>query len=130
MPFTSDRSPRFSGTIESQRTRKPIDKAEVWIQGDQKHKAFTDSRGNFVLEPQKNFHILFYANPSWGFGLPLGTRSKILIATAQGFSPLTIDFSHIPTSREFIIEHKMKGNSLGPFFHEDFALKLLLLKPR
>jgi len=128
MPFTSDRSPQFRAKVVDAATRKPITGAHIWTVGNERKKVTTDSTGQFLLRPSKNIHLLFYANPSWGFGLPQGKKTNVLVVHAEGYSALTLDFSLKATWDKYVETETTKGYSLGPFYHQYLILKPLLLK--
>ena len=123
LPFTSDKSPQFRGKVVDTSSKKPIAGAEIWTEGNERRKVTTDQSGNFLLEPSKNFHLILYANPSFGFGLPVGTRTERLMLEAQGYRPLTLDFQSSLVRKKYLAAETSKGYSLGPFYHEYFTLK-------
>jgi hypothetical protein len=111
MPFTSDRSPKFQSEVVDATTKKPIAGAHIWTEGNERRKTVADSEGQFLLNPSKNIHLLFYANPSWGFGLPLGWKTNVLIVDAEGYSPLKLDFSLKATCDKYIQKETTEGYS-------------------
>jgi hypothetical protein len=130
MPFTSDRSPQFRAKLVDAATKQPVTGAQIWTEGNERKKTTTDSKGEFLLRPAKNFHFLFYANPSFAFGLPQGKRTDILVVNADGYAPMVLDFSSKATRKKYIDAAEYKGHYMTPFHHQYLTLKPLLLQRR
>ena len=128
MPSSSDQSPQFQGRVLDEHSKKPIKNAELFIQGDQKHRVATDSQGYFLLKPRRNFHVVLLTLPSEGVGFPRGFRSSVLVAEAPGFDRLILDFTDPKISKL----HTLKidyADSYVQFAPQYYSLKPLYLKP-
>ncbi len=128
LPFTSDKSPQFKGRVVDSNSKKPVAGAEVWAEGNERGKVATGPSGEFLLKPGKNFHLIFYANPSFGFGLPAGTRTEVLMIHADGYRPLVLDFKSPPVRDKYLAGEISEGHPLGPFHHQHFTLKPLAME--
>ena len=127
LPFTSDKSPQFSAKVLEEDSDAPIENARVWVGSEPKYYVTTDSNGEFLLKPRSNFHVLFYANLSFGFGLPAGTYSQELHIEANNFFSRTIDFSDYRVSRKAVDHETSQGYSNGPFHHKQLHLNPIYL---
>lgn len=123
LPFTSDKSPEFRGKVVDSVTKKPVVAAHVWANGGERHKVATNQDGDFIVKPRKNFHLILYQNPSFGFGLPNGSRTEVLMLEAPGYHPLTLDFGSDAMRDKYLAARTSQGYSLGPFYHEQIRLK-------
>lgn len=128
LPSMSDQSPQFQGRVLDGHSRKPIRNAQLFVQGDQKHRITTDSQGYFLLKPRRNFHVVLLTLPSQGVGYPRGFRSSVLVAEAPGYAPLTLDFTDPKISDVHTLKIDCEEGYLE-FRREYRSLKPLYLKP-
>src|SRR5258708_4997729 len=59
IPHTTLRSPEVWGRVLDQRTREPIQGADVSFNQSPHHRTLTDTRGHFHRKAVRNFHFLY-----------------------------------------------------------------------
>jgi len=94
VPHTTQSSPKISGRALDSRTRRPVAGASVQLGNLPQIATTTGSDGRFTLNATRNFHLLWYANPSFVMHFPFADAryywSGSLRITHDGYKPVSI----------------------------------------
>jgi hypothetical protein len=93
VPHTTQSSPQISGRTLDSRTRRPVVGASIRLANLPKVATTTGSDGRFTLNARRNFHVLWYANPSFVMHFPYADArhywSGSMHVTHGGYKPTT-----------------------------------------
>ena len=94
VPHTTQSSPKISGRALDSRTRQPVAGASVQLTNLPKVATTTGSDGRFTLNATHNFHLIWYANPSFVLHIPYADAryywSGSLRITHDGYKPVSL----------------------------------------
>ena len=94
IPHTTQSSPKISGRALDSRTRRPVAGASVQLANLPKIATTTGSDGRFTLDATRNFHLIWYANPSFVMHFPYADAryywSGSLRITHDGYKPVSL----------------------------------------
>jgi len=125
LPHTSPAGVDFRGQVVDAHTRRPLEGAKVSIEGLRRSAVVTAADGQYAVSSGSNFHLIYYANPSWSLGLPVGESRNVLLVEKDGYRSFRMDAYHDWKTRN-ALEIRRETNELPD---RRLSRTTLILKP-
>jgi len=128
LPHATPGGRDFKGQVIDARTARPVAGAKVTIEKRPKSAVLTGTDGRFAVSSGSNFHLIYYANPSWSLSLPTGVYKQVLLIEKSGYDPLRLDFADHQVENKYL-QCVESLDDAHTHFDRSFDRTTLLLKP-